>query len=162
MACSQCTLLPLLASLREGFAFNFPGGSVLFELGEGSPWCSQPGKIKEPKLMSIIEDGSKSYLFNKVLLISSIACFSQRSFSSFIRIRWTGYQGQCYLSLVLLPTRRCVSVYLGVVVLRVWYFEHALLQLKNRHHILPEKTNPLLHLFANHTAYTVCPNPQQK
>ena len=25
-------------------------------------------------------------------------------------------------------TRRCVSVYLGVVVLRAWYFEHALLQ----------------------------------
>ena len=45
-------------------------------------------------------------------------------------------------------TRRCVSVYLGVVVLQVWYFEHALLQLKNCHHILPEKTNPLLHLFA--------------
>ena len=45
-------------------------------------------------------------------------------------------------------TRRCGSVYLGVVVLRVRYFEHALLQLKNCHHILPEKTNPLLHLFA--------------
>ena len=45
-------------------------------------------------------------------------------------------------------TRRYVSVYLGVVVLRVRYFEHALLQLKNCHHILPEKTNPLLHLFA--------------
>ena len=44
----------------------------------------------------------------------------------------------------LAATRRCVSVYLGVVVLRVWYFEHALLQLKNCHHILPEKTNPLL------------------
>ena len=45
-------------------------------------------------------------------------------------------------------TRRCVSVYLGVVVLGVRYFEHALLQLKNCHHILPERTNPLLHLFA--------------
>ena len=42
-------------------------------------------------------------------------------------------------------TRRCVSVYLGVVVLLVWYFEHALLQQKNCHHILPEKTNPSLH-----------------
>ena len=41
-----------------------------------------------------------------------------------------------------------VSVYLGVVVLRVWYFERALLQLKNCHHLLPEKTNPFLHLFA--------------
>ena len=45
-------------------------------------------------------------------------------------------------------TRRCGSVYLGVVVLRVWYFEHALLQLNNCHHILPEKLNPLLYLFA--------------
>ena len=53
-------------------------------------------------------------------------------------------------------TRRCVSVYLGVVVLRVWYFEHALLHLKNCHHILPEKTNPLLHLFAEpHSLYSM-------
>ena len=53
-------------------------------------------------------------------------------------------------------TRRCVSVYLGVVVLRVWYFEHALLQLKNCHHILPEKINPLLHLFAEpHSLYSM-------
>ena len=53
-------------------------------------------------------------------------------------------------------TRRCVSVYLGVVVLRVWYFEHALLQLKNCHYISPEKTNPLLHLFAEpHSLYSM-------
>ena len=45
-------------------------------------------------------------------------------------------------------TRRCGSVYLGVVVLRVWYFEHTLLQLNNCHHILPEKLNSLLYLFA--------------
>ena len=45
-------------------------------------------------------------------------------------------------------TRRCGSVYLGVVVLRVRCFEHALLQLNNCHHILPEKINPLLYLFA--------------
>ena len=45
-------------------------------------------------------------------------------------------------------TRRCGSVYLGVVVLSVWYFEHALLQLNNCYHILPEKLNPLLYLFA--------------
>ena len=53
-------------------------------------------------------------------------------------------------------TRRCGSVYLGVVVLRVWYFEHALLQLNNCHHILPEKINPLLHLFAEpHSLYSM-------
>ena len=45
-------------------------------------------------------------------------------------------------------TRHCGSVHLGVVVLRVGYFEHALLQLNNCHHILPEKINPLLYLFA--------------
>ena len=55
-----------------------------------------------------------------------------------------------------LVTRRCVSVYLGVVVLWVRYFEHALLQLKNCHHILPERTNPLLHLFAEpHSLYSM-------
>ena len=53
-------------------------------------------------------------------------------------------------------TRRCVSVYLGVVVLRVWYFEHALMQLENCHHILPGKTNALLHLFAEpHSLYSM-------
>ena len=52
-------------------------------------------------------------------------------------------------------TRRCGSVYLGVVVLAVWYFTHALLQLNNCHHILPEKINPLLHLFAEpHSLYS--------
>ena len=45
-------------------------------------------------------------------------------------------------------TRHCGSVHLGVVVLRVGYFEHALLQLNNCHHILPEKINPVLYLFA--------------
>ena len=61
---------------------------------------------------------------------------------------------------ILLLTRRCGSVYLGVVVLRVWYFEHALLQLNSCHHILPEKINPLLYLFAEpHSLYS--PNPQQ-
>ena len=45
-------------------------------------------------------------------------------------------------------TRHCGSVHLGVVVLREGYFEHALLQLNNCHHILPEKKNPLLFLFA--------------
>ena len=51
-------------------------------------------------------------------------------------------------------TRRCGSLYLGVGVQRVWYFEHALLQLNNCHHILPEKINPLLHLFAEpHSLY---------
>ena len=45
-------------------------------------------------------------------------------------------------------TRRCGSVYLGVVVLRIRYFEHALLQLNSCHHILPEKINHLLYLFA--------------
>ena len=44
--------------------------------------------------------------------------------------------------------RRFGRVYLGVVVLCVWYFEHALLQLNNCHHILPEKINPLVYLFA--------------
>ena len=53
-------------------------------------------------------------------------------------------------------TRRCGSVYLGVVVLQVRYFEHALLQLKNCHHILPERTKPLLHLFAEpHSLYSM-------
>ena len=53
-------------------------------------------------------------------------------------------------------TRLCGSVYLGVVILRVWYFEHALLQLNNCHHILPEKINPLLHLFAEpHSLYSM-------
>ena len=53
-------------------------------------------------------------------------------------------------------TRRCVSVYLSAVVLWVRYFEHALLQLKNCHHILPERTNPLLHLFAEpHSLYSM-------
>ena len=55
-----------------------------------------------------------------------------------------------------IETRRCGSVYLGVVVLPVRYFEHALLQLKNCHHILPERTNPLLHLFAEpHSVYSM-------
>ena len=36
-------------------------------------------------------------------------------------------------------TRRYGSVYLGVVVLRELYFEHALLQLNNCHHILPDQ-----------------------
>ena len=49
---------------------------------------------------------------------------------------------------IFLLTRRCGSVYLGVVVPRVWYFEHALLQLNSCHHILPEKINHLLYLFA--------------
>ena len=58
--------------------------------------------------------------------------------------------------LFLRKTRRWVSVYLGVVVLSVWYFEHALLQLKKCHQILPEKTNPLLHLFAEpHSLYSM-------
>ena len=36
------------------------------------------------------------------------------------------------------------------------YFEHALLQLKNCHHILPEKANPLLHFFAEpHSLYSM-------
>ena len=53
-------------------------------------------------------------------------------------------------------TRRYGSVYLGVVVLRELYFEHALLQLNNCHHILPEKINPLLHLFAEpHSLYSM-------
>ena len=53
-------------------------------------------------------------------------------------------------------TRRCGSVYLGVVVLRIWYFEHALLQLNNCHHILPEKINHLLYLFAEpHSLYSM-------
>ena len=47
-----------------------------------------------------------------------------------------------------LTTRRSGSVYLGVVVLPVRYFEHALLQLNICYHILPENINPLLHLFA--------------
>ena len=56
----------------------------------------------------------------------------------------------------LYKTRRCGSVYLGVIVLRVLYFEHALWQLKNCHHILLEKTNPLLHLFAEpHSLYSM-------
>ena len=56
----------------------------------------------------------------------------------------------------IMKTRRWGSVYLGVVVLRVWYFEHAFLQLKNCHHILPERTNPLLHLFSEpHTLYSM-------
>ena len=53
-------------------------------------------------------------------------------------------------------TRRCGSVYFGEVVLRVWYFEHALWQPKNFHHILSEKTNPLLHLSAEpHSLYSM-------
>ena len=72
-----------------------PGGCVLFEPGVGSPWSSPPGKIKEPKWKSLIEDGIKSYLFDKVLRISSIACFLQLSFDPFIRIRCTGYKGEC-------------------------------------------------------------------
>ena len=36
------------------------------------------------------------------------------------------------------------------------YFEHALLQVKNCHHILPEKANPLLHFFAEpHSLYSM-------
>ena len=45
-------------------------------------------------------------------------------------------------------TRRCESVHLGVVIFRVWYFQHALLQLNNCHHIPPEKINPLFYFFA--------------
>ena len=57
---------------------------------------------------------------------------------------------------IFLLTRRCGSVYLGVVVPRVWYFEHALLQLNSCHHILPEKINPLLYLFAEpHSLYSM-------
>ena len=53
-------------------------------------------------------------------------------------------------------TRRCGSVYLGVVVLRIRYFEHALLQLNSCHHILPEKISPLLYLFAEpHSLYSM-------
>ena len=73
--------------LKKILRIHEPGGWVLFELGVGSPWSSPPGKIKEAKLKSIIEDGLKSYLLNEVLLISSAACFLQRSLSSFIRIR---------------------------------------------------------------------------
>ena len=86
-----------------------PGSWVLFELGIDSPWSLPTGKIKEAKLKSIIQDGLKSYLLNEVLLISSIACFLQRSFSSFIRIRCTGYKDQYYLSLALHSTR-CINV----------------------------------------------------
>ena len=53
-------------------------------------------------------------------------------------------------------TRRCGSLYMGVAVLRVWYFVHAILLLNNCHHILPEKVNPLLHLFAEpHSLYSM-------
>ena len=53
-------------------------------------------------------------------------------------------------------TRRYGSVYLGVVVLRELYFEHALLQLNNCHHILPEKINPLIYLFSEpHSLYSM-------
>ena len=53
-------------------------------------------------------------------------------------------------------TRRHGSVYLGVVVLRELYLEHALLQLNNCHHILPEKINPLIYLFAEpHSLYNI-------
>ena len=86
-----------------------PGGCVLFELGVGSPWSSPPGKIREPKWKSIIEDGIKSYLFNKVLRISSIACFLQLSFDPFIRIRCTGYKEHYYLPFALHLTR-CINV----------------------------------------------------
>ena len=56
----------------------------------------------------------------------------------------------------LMVTRRCGSVYLGTVVLCIWYFEHALLQLNNCHHILPEKINHLLYLFAEpHSLYSM-------
>ena len=84
-----------------------PGGWVLFELR--SPWSSPPGKIKEPKWKSITEDGIKSYLFNLVLLISSIACFLQLSFHPFIWIRCTGYKEQYYLSLAFYSLR-CINV----------------------------------------------------
>ena len=53
-------------------------------------------------------------------------------------------------------TTRCGSIYLGMVILRVWYFEHALLQPNNCRHILPEKINPLLHLFVEpHSLYNM-------
>ena len=53
-------------------------------------------------------------------------------------------------------TRRCGSKYLGVVVLRLWYFWHALFLLKNCHHILPEKINPSLYFFAEpHSLYSM-------
>ena len=78
-----------------------PGGWVLFELGVGSPWSSPPGKIKEPKWKSIIEDGIKSYLFNKVFL--------QLSFDPFTRVRCTGYKEHYYLSFALYSTR-CINV----------------------------------------------------
>lgn len=83
-----------------------PGDGVFFEVGVGSPWSLISGKIKEPKLKSIIEDGLKSYLFNKV---SRTAWFLQRSFNLFIRIKFTGYKGQWYLSSVLHSTR-CINV----------------------------------------------------
>ena len=54
------------------------------------------------------------------------------------------------------------SVYLGVVVLCVWYFAHALLQLNNCHHILPEKINPLLYLFAEpHSLHSMSQSTQK-
>ena len=68
----------------------------------------------------------------------------------------TFYFEKDLLTLTYVEKRRCESVYLGVVVLRLWYFEHALLQLNNCHHILPEKINALLHLFAEpHGLYSM-------
>ena len=59
-------------------------------------------------------------------------------------------------SIALLRTKRCRSVYLGLVVLRVGYFQHALLQLNNCHHIPPEKINPLFYFFAEpHSLYSM-------
>ena len=44
----------------------------------------------------------------------------------------------------------------GVVVLRLWYFWHALFLLQNCHHILPEKINPSLYFFAEpHSLYSM-------
>ena len=48
-----------------------------------------------------------------------------------------------------MKARRCRSIYLGVVVLLVWYIEYALLQLNSCHDISPEKINSLVYFFAH-------------
>ena len=84
-----------------------------------------------------------------------ISCASLNSFSRHLISRFFWYC-EINASRKFHVTRRCGSVYLGEVVLRVWYFEHALLKLNNCHHILPEKINPLLYLFAEpHSLYSM-------
>jgi len=80
--------------------------------------------------------------------IPVIACY-QPLFKTAKQIQWMWPEEYGEGSFVIIITRRCGSVYLGVVVVLVRYFEFWLLQVKNCNDISPEKISVLVYFFGH-------------